>query len=800
MAIDPDVLPLLDAINARLDGLDAKVATLEESLSEPILPEPEPEPTPDPEPEPEPEPTPEPSPLPVGAGVWTAQDEIDPHPAGKHTRMVYRLVDGRIYEIGGDYGVPGSPHPASGRQEMWSIKLGESTWTMVHDYCLGAGESQPERPDEAPTVYDSKRDVMWMATGSWTTNPCESTTLKGTWAYYDFADGKWHDTGIAHDKGASKRAVYDPVTDAIYGFTFHGGQGLQVRKFDIAAGVQEVWNVSYDDQGEYINNFRLFDTPIAIDPVGRVIYGVYMGTGHLFAYHIDLDTRLNGDGGNNPAFKVLLQDDRLIEVESGAGTEAEEGASGAEWDAANNVLLLFWAKAKGRITPFSYHPDTKMLESLPLDTDPPGLFPQGNSFVFDAANGLVLAIGHAFTTEETPSQDKIFWFRYAEAVADEPTEPEPTEPSVGELAFAPITPLESQRIIPFFKDDVATDALTQADAHTTLTPVWRAWSYPVYGDGKLWYMGGAHSDYAGNDVEVYDISANVWAQSYHPRVPPDGDPMYGGGGSPNVYQDGELWQPYTIHGYGRQSFDESTGEYVITATGLRPDGTLQHGVLGFKGTAWRYLNDTSRSPIGASNLSEYDESLGGILSFGGAGSNPYVWLVKNGVLTEMPTMPFKTSGAGHGGDSSVYVPELEQHLIARLPQGGRPTFQCWRVHFATGIGAQITVPQDALDLVGNGGNWLMAYSRAAKKALILQRGVDGKPLMRWYDPINDAWSAPWADPNGPEISDGAVSAGRKSLQYDRLNNRFLMLSNVVKLRTIQVGGRSNHLPSMWEIK
>jgi len=55
-------------------------------------------------------------------------------------------------------------------------------------------------------------------------------------------------------------------------------------------------------------------------------------------------------------------------------------------------------------------------------------------------------------------------------------------------------------------------------------PQGRDYSGIHYGNGKLFYFGGGHGGYMGNDVDVYDIGRNVWTQSYKPEVAPENSP------------------------------------------------------------------------------------------------------------------------------------------------------------------------------------------------------------------------------------------------------------------------------------
>jgi len=48
-------------------------------------------------------------------------------------------------------------------------------------------------------------------------------------------------------------------------------------------------------------------------------------------------------------------------------------------------------------------------------------------------------------------------------------------------------------------------------------PVGRSYSGICYGDGTIYYFGGGHHSYPGNDVELYDVAGNTWTQATEPE-------------------------------------------------------------------------------------------------------------------------------------------------------------------------------------------------------------------------------------------------------------------------------------------
>lgn len=79
----------------------------------------------------------------------------------------------------------------------------------------------------------------------------------------------------------------------------------------------------------------------------------------------------------------------------------------------------------------------------------------------------------------------------------------------------------------------------------------RMYSGACFGGGFLWYFGGAHRSYPGNDVQLYDPRANRWVQATEPEMPPrdsaDWKAMTGGGGTTRVLS--PTGRPYTEHTY-----------------------------------------------------------------------------------------------------------------------------------------------------------------------------------------------------------------------------------------------------------
>lgn len=89
----------------------------------------------------------------------------------KHTRMVHRPADGRMYMLSGDWSLGCTGAACSGitpsgsyRNEVLSYGVATNDWIRETDYCMYP-DVQPAHPDYNGVAYDSLRDVFWMHGG-----------------------------------------------------------------------------------------------------------------------------------------------------------------------------------------------------------------------------------------------------------------------------------------------------------------------------------------------------------------------------------------------------------------------------------------------------------------------------------------------------------------------------------------------------------------------------------------------------------------------------------------------------------
>lgn len=102
----------------------------------------------------------------------------------------------------------------------------------------------------------------------------------------------------------------------------------------------------------------------------------------------------------------------------------------------------------------------------------------------------------------------------------------------------------------------------------------RTYSGACFGGGYLWYFGGAHRGYKGNDVQLFDPRLGDWIQATEPEWPEVGSPdwksMTSGGGSTS--QLSPTGRPFTEHTYQQVCWQPERGRFFIV---LASSGTWE---------------------------------------------------------------------------------------------------------------------------------------------------------------------------------------------------------------------------------
>jgi hypothetical protein len=323
---------------------------------------------------------------------------------------------------------------------------------------------------------------------------------------------------------------------------------------------------------------------------------------------------------------------------------------------------------------------------------------------------------------------------------------------------------------------------------TVQEPPFREYTSPIYGDGKIFYFGGGHSGYAGNDMEIFDPVANSWRQCYPPRCPPKGDSTYYSGGSQSCWVDPETGaaQPYVLHGYARTQFDADRHVYVSTATfatKVERDPETNRWKLAARGfgliafdvqkNAWSWLGPAP--DLGPFGLSEFDRDLGGILGFAGRD----VRVFKKDAWSAVATSPIELSRSG--GAPVAYVPDRKAHVIALLGHGGKNEIgQLALFDVAAKKARDIeSVPQElrARIAAGTGAfNLAMAYDSANKKLVVMSINDAFRPDVWLYEVAQDRWTKQPGAATAPTLkSRFEPGMGRAPLLYDPVHGVFFLI-------------------------
>ena len=182
----------------------------------------------------------------------------------------------------------------------------------------------------------------------------------------------------------------------------------------------------------------------------------------------------------------------------------------------------------------------------------------------------------------------------------------------------------------------------------------RTYSGACMGQGLLWYFGGAHRGYKGNDVQLYDPRANEWIQATEPEWPPVGSKdwkaMTGGGGSTSSLS--PRGRPYTEHTYQQVCW--------------QPERRLFFIVLVSSGT-WEF------DPV-------QRQWLHRINRFERRAADPRGQWANNHVLYE-PAYQAPVLTVGTGGEAAMYRFDHDERRWTRL--GPTPSALKWNEFYST---------------------------------------------------------------------------------------------------------------------
>jgi hypothetical protein len=305
---------------------------------------------------------------------------------------------------------------------------------------------------------------------------------------------------------------------------------------------------------------------------------------------------------------------------------------------------------------------------------------------------------------------------------------------------------------------------------TTTNPASRAYSGLTYGDGNIYFMGGGHAAYPGNEVEIYNIAENVWKQQFRPEVCIDKtDPcwaLYNGGSINTVTSSGHPW---TLHTYQLQTYDPMRKQFIAAYnSGLfafdlaTKDFTRLHPQPWTEGHKWPSGNNFINTKVLI-----YDPNVQTVLfidSYTG-GQGVYRYDYNAASWQRISDVPFHSSSGLH----ATYDAGRKKHLISHSDfhsnNGG-----LWWYDAVTNTWEKVAgVPPEVINTHS------LSYDSFNRVVLVAGNGLPDQTLnTMWIYDEHGTWTM--LTPNGtPPSSQGTARWG--TLAYDPQHNVFIFVDN-----------------------
>jgi len=297
----------------------------------------------------------------------------------------------------------------------------------------------------------------------------------------------------------------------------------------------------------------------------------------------------------------------------------------------------------------------------------------------------------------------------------------------------------------------------------------RMYSGCCFGGGYVWYFGGAHRAYKGNDVQLYDPDANAWIQATEPEWPEVGSQdwksMISGSTTKHL---SPTSRPYTEHSYQQVCWQPGRRRFFVLLTG---SGTWEFDPVKRE---WIHLINRLKDrsePRGtwAQNHVLYDPTLKAPVLVCGSGNQGIYrfdhearnWRRLHALPRDLAWNEFY----------STWVPDWKQHLISTAKKG------FFRFDPITGTLAPVEAPE-ALK-----GTQCLAYDSANHVVVALARKQLAKrrvTVVPWaLDVGTMAWTA--LKPSEPWPA-GQVTGRWAKLWYDPDHNVHLFVNDVKRDR------------------
>jgi hypothetical protein len=285
-------------------------------------------------------------------------------------------------------------------------------------------------------------------------------------------------------------------------------------------------------------------------------------------------------------------------------------------------------------------------------------------------------------------------------------------------------------------------------------PDYRAFSTMEAGeDGYIYYFGGGHNNYGGNDVDVYNVAENTWSQvteeenwktdcndpGWEEWTCAELQEMFGSSSSPiGPTPRGRAW---TLHTYQGMVWDKATDQACVIANGNEEgegfvcydrnkgdaDGAWQTRMAGHPArTVWNGSGDETNYV----NIN-YDDGLGTMVVFVGGGIRSAAkWDREAQDFVEIPGISLKQDKWGEV--YSEYSPDHGLHLV-RI----KNTLQL--VDLVGRSVKKITPLKEVVSDQKASQNY--EYAPEIAKFLVISEYTTGAGQGLWaYDPDDDSWT------------------------------------------------------------
>jgi len=295
----------------------------------------------------------------------------------------------------------------------------------------------------------------------------------------------------------------------------------------------------------------------------------------------------------------------------------------------------------------------------------------------------------------------------------------------------------------------------------------RTYSGACMGDGLLWYFGGAHRGYKGNDVQLYDPRAGEWIQATEAQWPTVGSAdwkaMVSGGGSTRSLS--PTGRPYTEHTYQQVCWQPRRRRFFIV---LVSSGTWEFDPLRRE---WVHLidrfKDRKADPRGswANNHVLWEPSYSApVLTTGTGEAAMYRFDHAKRRWRRLGATP---EALKWNEFYSTYVADWNCHLISTARKG-------W---FRFDVPARKLTPVEAPDALR--GRQSLSYDAANHVVIALARTKVDRHRQTVSPWALDVKTMKWSELRPPGPAPVGQATGRwNTLWYDRDHNVHLLINFV----------------------